>query len=59
MCYYYKQKVAVFTSVPNEAQKKTTAAAIAQLNKGGRKKRKKILISLALKGLRHKTESVL
>lgn len=39
--------------------KKTTAVAIAQLNKGGRKKRKKKhLISLALKSLRHKTENL-
>lgn len=39
--------------------KKTTAVAIAQLNKGGReKKKKKTLISLALKSLRHKTENL-
>lgn len=40
--------------------KKTTAVAIAQLNKEERKRREKkpTLISLALKSLRHKTESL-
>lgn len=40
--------------------KKTTAVAIAQLKKGGRKKerKKETLISLALKSLRHKTENL-
>ena len=40
--------------------KKTTAVAIAQLNKGGEKKerKKETLISLALKSLRHKTENL-
>ena len=67
-----RQRLILFTSVIiinkkllflRECQmrhKKTTAVAIAQLNKGGEKKerKKETLISLALKSLRHKTENL-
>lgn len=67
----YRQLLILFTSVIiinkkllfllecQMRHKKTTAVAIAQLNEGGRKKgKKKTLISLALKSLRHKTENL-
>lgn len=69
----YRQLLILFTSVIiinktslflldcQTRHKKTTAVAIAQLNKqgeGDEKKKKNALISLALKSLRHKTENL-